>query len=815
MLIFGMLACWVLPSKSWAVRIDGIEYKLDTNSMTAAVDYWERTRGDLIIPATVEYNGGQYTVTRIVGFTSQYCVFSSVYIPYSVTNLGPLSFDKSTTDLMIVDADNPMYDSRDNCNAIIETATNTLIVGFASSVIPNSVTSIGDDAFHFCVDLTTLEIPDNIVSIGICSFEHSRQLISVSFGNGLTTIGGYAFLNCENLSTVTFPNSLTNIGMGAFEGTPWYDNQPDGLVYAGKVAYAYKGEMPEGTAIVFKEGTLGITDGIFSGCIGLTSVEIPNSVTSISSSAFYGCTNLTSMEIPNSVTSIGYDAFSDCTGLTTIEIPNSVTSIGGSAFSGCTGLASIEIPNSVTSIGSSAFSGTPWYENQPDGLVYAGKVAYKYKGEMPDETEIVLEEGTLGIATFAFSGCTGLASIEIPNSVTSIGEYAFGGCTGLASVEIPNSMTSIGSSAFYGCTGLTSMEIPNSVTSIGSSAFSGCTGLTSMEIPNSVTSIGGFAFYGCTGFTSVEIPNSVTSIGEYAFSGCTGLTSVEIPNSVTSIGWSAFYGCTGLTSITAYGEIPAQLASSYNGMIQVFDGVDKTNCILYVPVGSKSAYENAPGWSEFQNIVEFEPDTDISALDNAIYVEETEARIGGTMDIPVKLKNDFDVRGFQFTMELPEGTTVNSWRMSTNRLPAGATESDKIATQKIDGNTIAIACSLNYGEATFTGNDGEIATVNVTFGEDMEEGRYPIYLTACSSSDAEGFYNPELSDVKSTLSLEDYEPGDANGDGKVLIGDAIAVLNYIVGYVSDNFKMKAADVNGDGKVLIGDVIAVLNIIVNQ
>ena len=247
----------------------------------------------------------------------------------------------------------------------------------------------------------------------------------------------------------------------------------------------------------------------------------------------------------------------------------------------------------------------------------------------------------------------------------------------------------------------------------------------------------------------------------------------------------------------------------------VFENVDKSNCTLFVPFGCKSAYETADGWKDFQNIVEEEPDTDISSLDNAIYVEQVDGRIGGTMDIPVKLKNDFDVRGFQFTMDLPEGTTVNSWRMSTNRLPAGATESDKIATQKIDGNTIAIACSLNYGDATFTGNDGEIATVNVTFAEDMEEGTYPIYLTACSSSDAEGFYNPELSDVKSTLSLEDYEPGDANGDGKVLIGDAIAVLNYIVGNVSDNFKMKAADVNGDGKVLIGDVIAVLNIIVNQ
>ena len=211
------------------------------------------------------------------------------------------------------------------------------------------------------------------------------------------------------------------------------------------------------------------------------------------------------------------------------------------------------------------------------------------------------------IGNSAFSGCSGLTSIEIPNSVTSIGDYAFKGCTGLTSVEIPNSVTSIGcyafedcssltsvefnaenctnmgnatAEAFTGCTalstvtigenvktipdyafcycsGLTSVEIPNSVTNIGGSAFSCCTGLTSVEIPSSVTSIGSSAFYRCSSLTSIEIPNSVTSIGYQAFSHCSGLTSIEIPNSVTSIGGGAFSGCTGLTSV----EIPNSVTS--------------------------------------------------------------------------------------------------------------------------------------------------------------------------------------------------------------------------------------------------------------
>ena len=245
-----------------------------------------------------------------------------------------------------------------------------------------------------------------------------------------------------------------------------------------------------------------------------------------------------------------------------------------------------------------------------------------------------------------------------------------------------------------------------------------------------------------------------------------------------------------------------------------FGGVDTQVCTLVVPKGSKEAYQSAEGWKDFLNIEEYEDITDISALDNAIYVEQIEGCVSGTMDIPVKLKNNFAVRGFQFTLKLPEGTTVNSWALSTGRLPEGATVSNQMSTEKIDGNTILVACSLNYGDATFTGNDGEIATVNVTFGPDLEVGTYPIYLTDCDVSTADGT-DIGLSDIKANLVLEDYVVGDANGDGKVRIGDATAILNYIVGDVSDNFQENAADVNGDGKIRIGDVSAVLNIIVNQ
>ena len=179
----------------------------------------------------------------------------------------------------------------------------------------------------------------------------------------------------------------------------------------------------------------------------------------------------------------------------------------------------------------------------------------------------------------------------ISYQVTSIGEYAFYECTGLTSVEIPNSVTSIGDNAFAKCTGLKSVEIPNSVTSIGLCAFDGCKGLKSVEIPNSVTSIGDSAFIACAGLTSLTIGNSVKSIGGFAFYHCSSVTSLTIPNSVKSIGDGAFAGCTGLTEITSFDNSAPQIENT------TFWGLN--NITLTVPYGSIDKYKEAPGWNNF------------------------------------------------------------------------------------------------------------------------------------------------------------------------------------------------------------------------
>ena len=181
-----------------------------------------------------------------------------------------------------------------------------------------------------------------------------------------------------------------------------------------------------------------------------------------------------------------------------------------------------------------------------------------------------------------------------------LGYAAFSDCSGLTSLTIPSSVTSIGEYAFYGCSGLTSLTIPSSVTSIGESAFYGCSGLTSLTIPSNVTSIGESAFYGCSGLTSLTIPSNVTSIGESAFYGCSGLTSFTIPSSVTSIGWGAFCGCSGLTSIYVYTEKLPNMGSD------VFDGCDAKKCTVYVPKGTYDDYWLSE-FGYFENIVEYDP----------------------------------------------------------------------------------------------------------------------------------------------------------------------------------------------------------------
>ena len=465
-----------------------------------------------------------------------------------------------------------------------------------SVTIPGSVTYIGGSAFADCTGLTSVNISHGLTTIGGGAFYNCTSLTSVTIPSSVTYIEGSAFAGCSSLATITIPNSVTNIGQDAFEGTPWYENQPDGAIYINNMLYNYKGTMPSKTSITVKEGTVSICQYAFYEQITLVSITFPNSLKSIGKCAFAYCNGLTSITIPNGVTTIGEQAFRSCDFLTSITIPNSVTSIEEEAFYSCRRLTSITIPNSITTIGIRVFEDCRGLTSVsiPNSVTSIESTAF---GNCTGLTSIVIPSSVTSIGNWAFKECTSLASVSIPSSVTSVGEYAFKGtpwfenhptgvvyinnmlyayngtmpsntsiavkagtvsicqgafrgCTGLTSITIPDGVTTIGLWAFRDCKGLESITIANTVTSIGNWAFLNCTGLTSVTIPNGMKSIGNNIFDGCTGLTSVTIPNSVTSIGIAAFSGCRRLTSLTLPDSLIWIGGGAFSGCTGLTSVT-------------------------------------------------------------------------------------------------------------------------------------------------------------------------------------------------------------------------------------------------------------------------
>ena len=375
-------------------------------------------------------------------------------------------------------------------------------LNFLESVdIPNSVTSISEHAFYNCASLTSITIPDSVTSIGGAAFSGCTALTDLTIPDSVASIGSNAFYACTSLTSVTI---LGNVIF--FSGSPFRDCS---AIKEFTVHYNpdcnYAPVASQITTVIIPDGITSVGEFAFDGCTTLTSITIPDSVTSIGDSAFSGCTSLTSITIPESVTSIGQQAFS-CTALTSVTIPNSVKSLGSYAFEYCKSLTSVTIGNGITSIDAGAFSGCTTL------------------------TSVTIGNGVISVSGGAFSDCTALTSITIPDSVTSVGGNAFRGCTSLKNITIGKNVKEIGGGAFSGCSALESIEIPFGVTTLACSKWTDENGY-------SYSSDG--LFQGCTSLKSVILPESLITIDDYAFYNCTKLKNITIPRSVTSIGYRA------------------------------------------------------------------------------------------------------------------------------------------------------------------------------------------------------------------------------------------------------------------------------------
>ena len=384
------------------------------------------------------------SVTTIGKCAFEYCSrLTSVTIPDSVTTIGDDAFRgcSSLTSVYMSDISawcnisfgnydsNPLYYAR---NLYLN---NELVTDLT---IPDSVTTIGTDAFCYCRSLTSVTIPDSVTTIGAGAFNGCSNLTSVTIGDSVTEIGYRVFEDCSSLTSVTIPDSVTMIGYSAFEDCYSLTSVTigDSVTTIGGGAFCNCSSL---TSVTIPDSVTMIGNEAFFGCSSLTSVTIGDSVTTIGNYAFCGCDSLTSVTIPDSVTTIGQYTFCNCESLTSVTIGDSVTTIGNYAFEYCSSLTSVTIPDSVTSIGVSAFSGCSSLQE------FNGKFA-------SEDGRCLIIDGVLN--SFAPAGLTEYA---IPDSVTTIGESAFTYCGRLTSVTIPDSVTTIGYCAFYDCTSLTSV----------------------------------------------------------------------------------------------------------------------------------------------------------------------------------------------------------------------------------------------------------------------------------------------------------------------------------------------------------------------
>ena len=643
------------------------------NSVTYIGDYAFRDCSSLtsvIIPNSVKY---------IEDYAFRDCSsLTSVTIGNSVTSIGEEAFSYcSSLSSIVVKTGNTTYDSRDKSNAIIETATNTLVIGCKNTIIPNSVTSIGEKAFLGCSSLTSITIPYGVTSIGDgafywCSsidtvvwnakncadfasiikapFEDSDSIISFTFGDSVEHIPSYLCTGMYNIISMTIPNSVKSIGDGAFFRCSSIDTVVWNAKNCADFASIIKAPFED-------------SDSIISFTFGDSVEHIPS----------YLCTgmyNIISMTIPNSVKSIGGSAFAYCSSLTSVTIPNSVKSIGAEAFYDCSSLTKTNYTGDVAGWCNIKFGGST-----------SNPMCYSQNFYINDQEikDLVIPNTVDSIHDYVFAGCSSLTSVTIPNSVTSIGDYAFLSCSGLTSVTIPNSVTSIGEGAFRNCSSLTSITIPNSVTSIGYGAFSNCSFLTSVTIGNGITNIGNEAFLNCKSLNSIKI-EAITppTLGRYVHDGGR-LPIIYIPDNTLSAyqqAWGNEYTyINNETTLTIHVETPGTLKDLI---------VDAGTRPMLVPKLILTGSLNADDFTCMRGTMTSLVDVDLSGITNTSGVDFNNKENLVRVILPINLTSIED-GAFAYCSSLTSITIPNSVTSIGDRAFAGCTSLTFIVVN--NGNT--------------------------------------------------------------------------------------------------------------------------------
>ncbi len=791
--------------------INGVYYELSKDPRAYrgnayVLDAPSHYQGSLVIPSQLYYNKTFYDVRKFKKYDAlDNCdKLISLSIPGTLndfvsiderSNLQNLRYITVTKGLNSEYSDT--YDSRDNCNAIIHTESNTLILGSANTVIPNSVTEIRDYAFANNACLTSLTIPNSVTELGEGVFYNCTGLETVSIPNSVTSIGYDAFYGCTSLTSVTIPNSVTSIGGSAFQ---YCTNLTDVSIPNSVTSIGYDAfyGCTSLTNITIPNSVTSIGHDAFKGCTSLTNITIPNSVTSLSGN-FEGCTSLTSVVIPNSVTSLGWSVFKGCTSLTSVVIPNSVTSIGIWAFYGCTNLKSVTVSwnEPLTNIGGDCFSidaianatlyvpvGTVEAYKNANGWKNFGKiVAPELTEDKTFTTSIIADEEPVN-ATFKV--------IDAENNYVRIGNgeepSINDGTTG--NVVIPSYVTG-------------SDGVSYQVKEIADGAFLGCYNLTSITLPQSIEDIGEAAFADCYDLTTMNIPASVTTIGADAFMSC-GLTAVAIPQNVATIGSGAFTYCNDLTSVTVAWSEPI--------VIDEDCFTNAANATLHVPAGTKNLYKTATGWKEFGEIVD--------GTENILFADDVIACRGGQVTLPIELCNEENIRQIQFELSLPEGISVvtkeNGDLQATLTQRASSTH-QITGTYLPNGNYLVIITRTTLSDDVIQDSEGRIASISLKVRLNVAPGDYDIKITDCEFSIKGVSTAMLLPDSHSKLTISSILLGDSNHDDRVSVSDISNVIDYILKKNENDpdFMWHAANASGDERISVSDISTIIDIILHK